>query len=72
MQRDVRDLIAAKGYTIRTFAAAIDMPYMTLYNAINRGKSLEHTSYKNFRAIANGLGLDSDGLDQWLNSKDAQ
>lgn len=59
-------LIKEKGYNILTFSKHINVPQMTIYNLFRRNKSIDNTSYKVYRAIAGGLGMSSDELDEWM------
>lgn len=64
-------LINENGFTeLKQFASHINMPYKTFYNVVKRSKRVSNTSHDNFKAIANGLGMDSDTLYDLLYKED--
>ena len=64
---DLEKLIKEKGYNLLTFSEHINVPQTTIYNLFRRNKSMDNTAYRVYRAIASGLGMTSDELDEWMN-----
>ena len=64
--KDLENLIKERGHNLLSFSAYIDVPQTTIYNLFRRNKDIENTSFRVYRAIANGLGMTSDDLDRWM------
>lgn len=63
---DLEMLIKERGYNLLTFSEHINVPRTTIYNLFRRNKDIENTAYRVFKSIANGLGMTSDELYEWL------
>lgn len=66
MERNIRPLIAEKGFSLRAFERDCGLAHSTLINAIDSPNGLTNTSHKNFRAIATSLGMTVDELEDWV------
>ena len=66
IMRDLENLITERGYNLLSFSAYIDVPQTTIYNLFRRNKDIENTSYRVYRAIAQGLDMTSDELYEWM------
>ena len=65
---DLENLIKERGYNLLSFSAYIDVPQTTIYNLLRRNKDIENTSFRVYRAIAEGLDMTSDELYRWMHS----
>ena len=63
---DLEVLIKEHGYNLLTFSEHIGVPQTTIYSLFRRNKNLENTAFRVYRAIANGLGMTSDELYDWM------
>ena len=70
MKRNLNELIKKKGFNTKRFAESIGLTLSTLYNVCSGRRDIDGLSHRNYKAIANGLGMDSDQLDAWLNGND--
>ena len=64
--KKLHGLIKSKGMNVKSFAVSIGLPPTTIYTITNGYRDIEGLSYRNFRAIAIGLGMTPDELDKYL------
>lgn len=68
MGNKLKSLIESKGYSVKTFAEHIGIPATNIYNVTQGKRDINGLSYRLYKAIAHGLDLTTDELDEYLHS----